>query len=338
MKKLFLSLVATIVAATATFAQSSLLATLSHEGNITTYYGTTALKEAVTAAADGDIVTLSSGSFAATDINKAITLRGAGMAADSALRAQPTVINGDFKIDIPTGTTHKLTMEGICHKYTIWVVDTLQNATFLKCRLNSFTNNNANSRMKDLTFLHCKIAQSLQIPVQSSVSCVNSVVCYPYAVGSSASQNSNFEFSNCILIPQYISYVGICSMKNCIVTSKNSSSYVVPSGASVYYSLGTGIRNDPFRDHTNGTNNVEADITQVFKTWTGDYTDSETFELTDAAKAKYLGEDGTQIGIYGGNMPFDPTPTNPQITKCQVAAKSTADGKLSVEIEVNAAY
>ena len=78
----------------------------------------------------------------------------------------------------------------------------------------------------------------------------------------------------------------------------------------------------------------------LFKTYPGGplaLLDSETFELTDAAKTQYLGTDGTEVGIYGGNLPFDPTPSNPQITKCNVAAKSTADGKLSVDIEVNAA-
>ena len=49
------------------------------------------------------------------------------------------------------------------------------------------------------------------------------------------------------------------------------------------------------------------------------------------------GTDGTEVGIYGGSLPYDPTPTNPQITKFNVAAKSTADGKLSVDIEVNSA-
>lgn len=67
------------------------------------------------------------------------------------------------------------------------------------------------------------------------------------------------------------------------------------------------------------------------------YGDSFTYELTDEALATYLGSDGTQVGIYGGNLPFDATPTNPQIKKCNVASRSTADGKLSVEIEVSSA-
>ena len=78
----------------------------------------------------------------------------------------------------------------------------------------------------------------------------------------------------------------------------------------------------------------------LFKTYPGgslEKLDSEDFQLTDAAKTQCLGTDGTEVGIYGGSLPFDPTPSNPQITKCNVAAKSTADGKLSVDIEVNAA-
>ena len=66
------------------------------------------------------------------------------------------------------------------------------------------------------------------------------------------------------------------------------------------------------------------------------YLDDEMFELTDEAKTKYLGTDGTQVGIHGGSIPFDITPTNPQITKCNVASKSTIDGKLSVDIQINA--
>lgn len=90
----------------------------------------------------------------------------------------------------------------------------------------------------------------------------------------------------------------------------------------------------------NNTSNTYSTVEELFKTYKGtklDGIDSENFELTDAAKKKFLGIDGTQVGIYGGSLPYDPTPTNPQITKCNVAGKSTADGKLSVDIEVKVA-
>ena len=59
--------------------------------------------------------------------------------------------------------------------------------------------------------------------------------------------------------------------------------------------------------------------------------------LTEEAKAEFIGQDDTELGIYGGNLPYDNHILSPQITKCNVAAKTTADGKLSVDIEVKAA-
>ena len=85
------------------------------------------------------------------------------------------------------------------------------------------------------------------------------------------------------------------------------------------------------------TNTMASSLSDIFKTYTGGYSDTETFELTDAAKAKYLGDDGTQVGIHGGSVPYTPITMKPKITKCNVASKSTADGKLSVDIEVTGA-
>ena len=59
MKKLFLSLVAVIVAATTMDAQDVYVATLNHDETITEYYGSTAFQSAYYAAVDGDIITLS---------------------------------------------------------------------------------------------------------------------------------------------------------------------------------------------------------------------------------------------------------------------------------------
>ena len=64
--------------------------------------------------------------------------------------------------------------------------------------------------------------------------------------------------------------------------------------------------------------------------------DDQQFELTDEAKTTFLGTDGTEVGMYGGVLPYNSTPSYPQITKVNVANKTTADGKLSVEIEVSA--
>lgn len=346
MKKLFLSLVAAMMATTATFAQSSLLATLSHEGTISTYYGASALRDAYTAAVDGDIITLSSGSFSSINIEKALTIRGAGMAVDETAQTQPTVITGDFNISIPDEATSKLTIEGIYHNHTITLTDkTLKNATFLKCRLNKFTYNiNGDGRITvtNLTMINCKIVDRIDFEQNSSASFVNCVVCNPYINGNSSKNPANIEYFNSVVIKgeAYRFYLGYSQFKNCILVAlsnydSGNSNYLESSNLA-YNCVAVGLASNMFKNIPN-TTDVVKEYAEVFKTYTGTYTDNELFELTDEAKTTLLGLEGTQVGIYGGSMPFSSTPTNPQITKCNVASKSTADGKLSVDITVNGA-
>lgn len=334
MKKFFASLVMLLsLSAASVLAQSTQIATLSHEGEITPFYGVNALKEAHEAAVHGDAITLSSGSFTAVNISKALIIRGAGMQVDTVANTLPTVISGDFAINIPDSVTQRLTMEGLYNNFTVTVGGTLKDASFLKCKFSKFNHSDyRTTRMKNLTFIHCRISDRLHLPSESSVSCVN---CYVYAPeGVSA----HFEFSNCIIASGDVSYgIRYSSLSNCIIYGSNTSvnCNCLDSSNTAYYCLGKGAGNQMFKNMSNTTNTVlTADLNTVFKTYTGSYNDNETFELTDEAKAKFLGTDGTQVGIYGGNFPYDPTTTNPHITKCNVAAKSTADGKLSVDIEV----
>ena len=337
MKKNLLRLMMLFVAAVLTnnvFAQGSLLATLNHEGTISTFYGSQAWKNAHDAAANGDVITLSSGTFVAVNITKAITVRGAGMGIDSTAVSEPTVITGDFTINIAEPGSNRLTLEGIYSNHTITYYNVV-NPLFLKCRLKEVTSYNSGENvLKDASFIHCRIAEELRLAYNSSASCVNSVIQYPY---SSSGTTSNFEFINCCLIGD-IGGVFSSSFKNCIISDNNNNHWITSSCTA--YNCICLTANNYFRYITNATNKSLTEYATLFKTYTGaalNNLDSETFELTDAAKTQYLGADGTEVGIYGGNLPFDPTPSNPQITKCNVAAKSTADGKLSVDIEVNAA-
>ena len=328
MKKLFLSLVA-LVMATMSYAQSSMLATLSHEGNISTFYGASALKDAYNAAANGDVITLSSGSFNAVDIAKGLTIRGAGMGIDDLSNSEPTVITGDFKINIPSTVTTRLTLEGIYHNHTIYINSAFKNGTFLKSRFKEINYSNS-ATVTNLTMIHCKVASDIYFSSNSSASFVNCVI----FVNSSGLSSSNCEFNNCIVKNSDLWYLGRSYFKNSILVATNSSGYL-SSDAVAYNCVAIGAAN-AFENIPN-TTNVVKNYSDVFKTFKGTYNDSETFELTETAKTTLKGLDGTQVGIYGGNMPFSATPSNPQITKCNVAGKSTADGKLSVDIEVNGA-
>lgn len=216
MKRLVLSLF-TLVCATVSFAQNSLLATLSHEGNVTTFYGASALRDAHDAAVHGDVITLSSGSFNPVNITKAVTLRGAGMAVDSVHNILPTIISGNFSISIPDSVTQRFTLEGIYHNHTIKYIY-LNNAMFVKCRLNEISDDHSSSRLKNATFTNCRFGYRLSLSSDCSASCINSIIQDPLG--------ANFDFRNCVIKFYYYSNSSTCGasavtksmLSNCIIS------------------------------------------------------------------------------------------------------------------------
>lgn len=325
MKKFIVLFVAIMAMfATTAKAQSSLLATLNHEGTISTFYGTNALQQAHAAAADGDVITLSSGTFQSVNITKAVTLRGAGMVLDAATQTEPTVLANEFSINIPDETTQRLTIEGIYTNQNV-NIEKLKNAMFLKDRFNVILAGYRSGQMAtDLTFIHCKIAKNYvgANTTYNSASFQNCIV--------SGIDGYNYIFNNCIIGlggNHYLCYTS--EYKNCVIKHPQSSS----NSTTMYNNLYTGSHSLDIPNKTNVRVDEDSEVIKNILV----YSDDNDFKLTEEAKALIKGTDGTEVGIYGGNLPFDPTPTNPQISKFNVAAKTTADGKLSVDIEVKSA-
>ena len=67
-------------------------------------------------------------------------------------------------------------------------------------------------------------------------------------------------------------------------------------------------------------------------TWNETY----DYKLTEEAAAQYIGGDGTQVGIYGGSVPFSEVLSTPQIVEKQIATQTDENGMLSVKIKVEA--
>jgi len=331
MKKYFLTLVAAIVAATAMFAQSTLVATLTHGENVTMYYGTYALRDAHNAAVSGDVINLSGGAFQAVQISKAVTLRGSGIDAQN-----PTFIVNDFDINIPTDDKGRLSMEGIRCANDVRLKGTLTNAYFLKCQFYRLQCYSSSVVVKNAMIANSKVTNRFSINGSSSFQIINSFV-----IGF-LNENSNAaaSFINSVICGGdgynygYANYLGCVQMINCIIFGKYNK---IPSSSVGNNCVAVGFSEDIFRDSPSSTSCKSSTFAKIFKTFTGTYSDTETFELTDDAKIQFLGTDGTQIGMYGGVLPYTSTPSYPQITKMNVANKTTADGKLSVEIEVSAA-
>lgn len=322
MKKIFLSFALLLSFTGAVFAQTSMLATLSHEGEITVFYGANALKEAHAVAQHGDAITLSSGSFNATNITKAITLRGAGMEIDTLKNTYPTIINGDFSILIGDNVSEKLTIEGIYSDGNITISNGLNNASFLKNILGSiiYTASGDTIQYQNNRYIHCKVVDNFKAPDNSdnsSFSFTNSYIC------SIENNNCNSIFTNCIInnnvssTSKYIRDLKYCTFYNCILIGNSSTSNynILHTTSQAYNCIATNITSNncatnyianTFYNIPNQTNSCILSITSVFKSFNLTYKDDETFELVDNIKTKYTGTDGTEIGIHGGSLPPSP--------------------------------
>lgn len=347
MKNFFLAaFVAVFGFANQTFAQSQ-LATLFQDGDVKTFYGINALRSAHSSAKHGDVITLSSGTFNSVDITKAITLRGAGMQYDSIAKTEPTILTGNLILAIPNDSTlqgYSLTMEGISFQNDIILKNVIYNAQFVKCGIRVLGNGSGDylRTFVNASLINCYIL-ALYIGPKGSVAAINSFIYnYSQKCNSSELASTSSEFQNCVL--KFTDYPAYSTFRNCILKCIKSESYI-PYTSTAYGCIAyNSFKNsNPFSNKLSNTYISElgdAAETLVFKTWNGSWYNNSidgNLELTDAAKTKYLGTDGTQVGIYGGSIPFTARPSNPQITKLNVASKSTADGKLSVDIEVKAA-
>lgn len=337
MKKLFLSLVVFIVTATAMHAQNSMVATLSHDDDITMYYGVYALRDAMNAAESGDVINLSGGAFQAMNISKGVTLRGTGI--DD---AAPTYISGDFTINVPSDDANRLSMEGIRCTGTITMKGTFNNPYFVKSAFYAFRYTDSPT-INNAVFVDCRISSYYILSGNSTAQFVNS---YINGFNNNNETNTAASFFNCVIQPSdrgyHPQYIINSKILNCIIYQTfdpYNRSDQIPSTtiATNCVSIGYSRLFDALAANTDNKQVGCEEFSKVFKNFTGTYSESQQFELTDEAKTTYLGTDGTEVGMHGGLMPYDTTPSYPQITKMNVANKTTADGKLSVEIEVNAA-
>jgi hypothetical protein len=168
MKKAFL-LMALLCVSTLFFAQTTTqTAMLKHGDNISVYYGLDAFVEANAVAQNGDIITLSSGTFNPTTITKAITLRGAGCVSDAELMSFPTTITGRVYATIPE-LENALTIEGVYFEteFTVPEHGSLLSPTFIRCNFGGVSGG-YESIMNHALFINCRIKSFFSLHIENT--------------------------------------------------------------------------------------------------------------------------------------------------------------------------
>ena len=261
-------------------------ATLQHGNELTVFKMANALNEAIAAAVDGDVITLSEGTFNGFAIDgKSLTIYGAGFENDDITGTRVTQINGNSNI---YGTISNLHIEGCIVSLGVSNCN-IESLRIQNCSLGGLSWNdgnvldmmlysnvitgpiygNANSQFNSVQISNCYVGSKIQyFPTLSPVVIDHCVL------------NNNgygiYYFSNSIFAKNDVYILSAETVvKNCIFYA-NRNAYAI-NQENCYFNVGAGI----FTDGDGGA-----------------YSEDRTFEIQQPDV--WIGTDGTEIGLHGG--------------------------------------
>jgi hypothetical protein len=306
MKKYLLSIIA-LCCTIAVCAQGTeeISAILQHGEEVSVYKGSTGLQQAYAAASDGDVITLSKGTFNAVNIEKPLTIYGAGFEENEETKTAITTISGNTNVGKADAVIDGLHIEGVKINGNLACTQILKNYTIRRCYITgnmTFAKDIENVRVKqcrvggDLSGSKTVLANGLLITNcyvwglinyfsnESIVNIDHSFIGYQYNTYYDYNDYNNyaqFLWTNSIIFnrgPNYRMATGNCAtVKNCIVVNG-----------------GGGIRDNNIIE-----NCYYVDLANLFADGTdAAYAEDRTWKLQD--ETTYKGTDGTPIGPSGG--------------------------------------
>ena len=296
--------------------KSPYVVTLEHEGQLQTFYGPTGFQEAYNAASDGDVITLPPLNYEnwETDsegwrtIRKAITIRGTRNKG-----GQTSIGGASTRFELPQTTAGSINVEGVVFSSYLGINTERINIT--KCKITYIVGFGANA-----SIINCELS-ALRIQ-ETAPTILNSVIGELYTdgglTGSAIFVNCNFNKINSAGIMPNLTFL------NCIVTnSDNTFPSTVLAQNCVYYSWNFF---EAIPDNDGQLNNKLLNPDTFF-------IPNSFWKLTEEAQATYLGEDGTEVGIYGGQYPWNDTLITPTITNLNVSKRVAQGETLKIDVE-----
>lgn len=315
------------------------MATLQHGNQTRVFYVSEALINAYNAAADtSDVITLSSGEFVVPNsISKSIAIYGVGFENDEETGQKQTrlksgivlvpanSVNEDGETIIAGRKVNNVHLEGLCIDGDIKA------------------NNNGNEPIRNLEVIKCKLSG-----VTYSVDNYNNIFrqCV-ITYGIESRYINDFYASNLLVSNCYIGHVSsfpsnsTIKINHCIVNSGGEYNY---TNSIIYSSLGSTasvshcifIENASFSGvlgENNWTGLKNAGV------WAAEGEDGSYAEDKDFALKypdRYIGTDGTEVGLHGGAYPWNKIPSIPRITECTIDTENAANGTIKLSIKAEA--
>jgi len=334
MKKELLFSIVLLFAVVYATAQKSVA--LHSNGTTTIFGGDTPLTEAYDAAVTGDTLYVSGGNFVGpTTIDKGLVIIGAGYNTDSTAVTGKTYIYSSTinsgRIVIGSNASN-LYMEGMQFQGGLYKADAdITGFTFIRLKIADVSFTNTGTIPTNAAIIQCDISADFYIQgVTYSVisNCIlrgriynsdsnvfkNNVITKADGFGTFANCDAN-TFTNNIITSGSLISDGNCSYNNFQYNVFNQSS---PA-------LGTG--------NTDLNNYKGIDMATVFVDM-----GASDFHLLPDASTTYLGDDATEVGLYGGPIPFKEgaVPINPHISFKSIQTTTDSNGFLNISFTVEA--
>ena len=321
MKKIVLLIFALFYTVVA-YAQGTdqISAILQHGDTETIFIGNTGLAKAYEAAVDGDVIILSQGVFEPmNNMSKALTIYGAGFEDNAETNTATTTINGIFRLGDGSDTEFDgIHIEGVKINGGFGLNSQLKNVTIQRCSIGN--NIEFNHNTENVTFRQCymnagilgqgKLANGLLISncyITNNINkfSVNSFVHIDHSYMGHMYSYRDREFAQFLWTNSIIDKLSgdmpsgkAAIVKNCIFFQKYWYDDVNLENCYLLSSIA-----DIFADGENA-----------------EYSPTRTFELKDPTK--YVGTDGTPIGLSGG-AGWNKVPSNPYVSKVNTTLSGT---------------
>lgn len=282
-------------------------ALLQHNGEVTLFDGDS-LQAAVDAATDGDTIYLTLGTFKQFTVNKKITICGTG---------ETSIIDGPVDIAIPgTPTLTSPVLEALAVSGTITVKSAVNDLIIRKCKA---ANMSFSADVDKAVIDRCYITNTLSL--SSYIKGMTVVNTKLYTVEATSSTR-NTTFVNC-----NFRWITSARFAGTIINSIIYQTYE-PLASTVL--MNTLL-------NSNSSSTASSSVTQDCY-WTNDFGLNDYVEYfprySDSKPvSSFLGTDGKEVGIYGGDTPYTLKPSVPTVTSSSLdldTEKKVLNVKLTV--------
>jgi hypothetical protein len=337
-KRLMISLLVLCCTLLAKAQNDVAIATLQHGNTVSVFKGPGALAEALTSAVNGDVITLSQGTFNAAPITKSVSIYGMGFEENKTTGTLKSIITGNLDIGIANGSCSNIHLEGLYLDGSFYLGTSvfepntsLTNLTVVKVYARTTTYINANT--DDIFFDQCILPNGFYSSPSTSINYKASNLylrnCYLYG------QLRNFQLTDNSITLDHCIYNTpnsdnvfsgtACPIKMIASIYCNNRNAWPPAGSNMEYCLSN---NDwiTSRTYNPGFNTC---YTTNASAWLGIFTDNNenatysqtrTYELQQPTV--WVDDKGNQIGINGGNG-WSKVPATPVVKNLSVTPSGT---------------